>query len=280
MRGEGSPGLTVLLAGMLAVAAGCTGGTGASPAGGAEPPESRPAAPVQRPAFIVYQTSGRQVITDALGNTRETKPRRRIYASARALRTEDLDGAPPVIMRLDRKVMWFLETKEHRYNQQTFGQYAARFDADRKLLSGQLANRKLPPEKRRLLEGMLGRRQPRVTVENDPQPVEILGRRCRHVSYYEDGRLRIEEWVAENLALPCDLTEVRSLTGDFSKELLRRLRGRRGFGMKTRVFGRLPTVPRITETEVVKLELPEKLDEKLFELPAGYTKVVPRARRD
>ena len=63
---------------------------------------------------------------------------------------------------------------------------------------------------------MLGRRQPRVTVETGSRPVEILGRRCRHVSYYEDGRLRIEEWVAEDLALPCDLTEVRSLTGDFS----------------------------------------------------------------
>ncbi|MHC4914444.1 MAG: hypothetical protein ACYTGB_03050 [Planctomycetota bacterium] len=280
MNGEGSRSLTLLAAGVLVAAAGCTGGSGASPAGGAEPPPAGRAAPVQRPPFIVYETSGRQVITDALGNTREVKLRRKLFASARALRTEDLGGGPTVIMRLDRKVMWFLDAPARRYIQQTFGQYAARYDADRKLLSGQLSDTKLPPERRRALEVMLGRRQPRVTVENDPDPVEILGRKCRHVSYYEDGRLRVEEWVAEDLVLPCNLTEVRSLTGDFSKELLRRLHGRRGFGMRTRVIGRLPTLPRITETRVTELELPEKLDAKLFELPEGYTKLVPRPRRD
>jgi hypothetical protein len=117
-----------------------------------------------------------------------------------------------------------------------------------------------------------------VTVETDPEPVEILGRSCRHVTYFEDGVVRVEEWTCDEVSMPCDLTEVKALTGDFSRELLGRLRGRRGFGLKTKVTGRLPTLPRLTETEVVSLRTPEELDPALFELPAGCRKVVPGAR--
>lgn len=263
-------------AALLAVA-GCNGGGEPAPAGGGvEKPA--PAKPPQRPPFLVYETSGRKLLLDAFGKHREKKLAQKIYTAAHALRIEDRLGGPTVVLRLDRKVMWQIDEKSRTYREATFGELAAQVEHDKKLLSLQLKDRKLPAARRRALEVALGRRRPRVAVKTGEKPVPLLARQCRHVRYFEDGQLRIEEWVARDLVSPCDLTEVRALTGDFSRDLLRELQGRRGFGLKTRVVGRLPTVPRLTEIAVTELELPAKLDPTLFELPAGYKKAAPRRR--
>ncbi len=278
-----TPLLGALVFLLVAAAAGCRGG-GAEPPphpgkNGEAPAGKPPKPPAQRPRFLVYETKVRQVVTEALGRTRERKFRRRIYASAQALRTEDPAGGPTVIVRLDRKVMWQLDAAKRTYSQATFDQYAERFDNDRKLLSLQLKDKKMPAAKRRALEVILGIRRLEVVVKAEPEPVALLGRRCRRVRYYEGGALRVEAWAAEGLVSPCNLNAVLALTGDFSPELLKKLRGRPGFGLKTRIIGRLPTLPRITETEVTKLTLPEKLSPALFEIPAGYRKYVPPPRR-
>ncbi len=265
---------------LLAAATGCQGGgAGTPPKGGGNGDPAPAGKTVKRPKFLVYETKVRQVVTEALGRTRERKFRRKIYASAQALRTEDPAGGPTVIMRLDRKVMWQLDAKKRVYSQATFGEYAQRFENDRKLLSMQLRDKKLPAAKRRALEVLLGLRRPKVAVKVDPEPAVLLGRACRRVRHYEGGLLRVEAWAADGLVSPCNLNAVLALTGDFSPELLKKLRGRPGFGLKTRIVGRLPTLPRITETEVTSLKMPEKLSPALFEIPPGYRKYVPPSRR-
>ena len=257
---------------LSAVVAGCAGGE-ARPAG-------EPAREAARPAFLVYETTGRKIMTDAFDREQEVRLSQRIYASDKGLRTEtkvnvaDKAGAVGMvgILRLDRKLMWQLDPVERTYSEVTFAEAAESVRGVRELLGRRLADEKLSPEQRRGLEVALGRRQPKVEVKVDPETVEVLGRRCRHVSYFEDGQLRIEEWAAEDLVIPCDMSEVRALTGDFSPGLLKELKGRRSFALKFRIVGRLPAsgIPRLSEVEVTRLERPEKLDPALFEVPEGY----------
>ncbi len=270
---------------LSAVVAGCAGGE-ARPAG-------EPAREAARPAFLVYETTGRKIMTDAFDREQEVRLSQRIYASDKGLRTETTAGAADGagkagaagavgILRLDRKLMWQLDTAERAYSEVTFAEAAESVRGVRELLGRRLADEKLSPEQRRALEVALGRRQPKVEVKADPETVEILGRRCRHVRYFEDGQLRIEEWAAEDLVIPCDMSEVRALTGDFSPGLLKELKGRRSFALKFRIVGRLPAsgIPRLSEVEVTRLELPEKLDPALFEVPEGYrlAKAVSKTR--
>jgi hypothetical protein len=268
-----SPALWALLASAALLLAGCNGG-GTNGSNGS----IRRTDP-QRPAFLVYEATGRKTLVDALGNRKVVKLSQKVYASAAALRLVDRLSGTTDIMRLDRKVVWRLDREKRTYRRVTFGEYAAQVEGIKALLAHQLSDRKMSPAQRRSIQIAIGRIQPKVTVKVDPETVEILGRKCRHVSYYEDERLRIEEWVAEGLDLPCDLNEVRALSGDFSRELLKKLKGRRGFALKIRVLGRMPTRPRVEEREVTSVELPEKLDPNLFELPVGYTRDTGAPRR-
>ena len=281
-----SRAMVTFLAGLFLGTGGCFGGTGPDSGGGAgePPPSGKSAAPappeVRHPAFLVYEITGRKTVADDLGNKREAKVAQRISASAKALRTEDLNSAAVTIIRLDRKVMWQLDGERRAWREATFGELARQVEGVRKVLALSLKDESLGAEKRRRLELALGLRQPKVEVKTDPQGAELLGHKCRHVSYYEDGELRVQEWAAEDLASPCDLAEVQRLTGDFSAGLLEERRRRKGFALKTKVFGRLPTAPQAIETEVTKLETPEKLDPETFDIPKGYTQLKAPERRE
>jgi len=272
-----TPRLAALL--LLALAApACSSSGGQSPSAPA-PAAAEPApAEPKRPAFLVYEQKGRRLTVDAFGKPVETALRQKVLASAAALRTENLDDGGVEILRLDRKVMWRLSPDKKTYQQATFGELAAQVEGIKALLRRRLKDKDLPAAEKRALLVALGEARPQVTVESDPETVEMLGRRCRRVRYLEDGALRVEQWLAEDLASPADLGEVRALTGNFSAELLGKLAARRGFSLRTRVLGRLPAVqPRLAEQEVTALETPGKLDPALFEIPEGYSKSEPKA---
>ena len=271
------------------VLAGCAGGSGAPatpPAPGAPKPPAGPAAEPEtvKPPYLVYEAAGRRVSVDAFGKEREAKLSQKVYVGDKGLRTEiqgQGEGEKQLvgILRLDRKVIWQLDDAAKTYGQVTFGEAAGSIQGVKDLLARRLKDEQLAPEKRRALEVALGLKQPKVEVKADPEPVELLGRKCRHIRYYEDGELRIEEWAVQGLVVPCDLAEVRALTGDFSPGLLSELKRRRSFALKSRIIGRLPApgIPRLSEFEVTSLELPEKLDPKLFEIPEGYKLEKPGA---
>jgi hypothetical protein len=264
-------GKLTLFLGLALVFSGCNGG---GYNGGREnPPNGGTTRPdPKRPDFLIYASTSRKVLKDALGNRKVVRVKQQVKVSRTALRFDDPSGDSSNIIRLDRKVVWRLDHKKRTYMQGTFAQHAAQVEGVKKLLAGQLGNKKLSAAERRSIEIAIGRRQPKVTEKVDPQSVQLLGRKCRHISYYEDGKLRIEEWIADDVVLPCDLTELRSLTGDFSRDLLERLKAHRGLALKLRVLGRLPTSPRMEERTVTRVELPARLDAGLFELPADYTR--------
>jgi hypothetical protein len=269
------------LALLVLAAAGCAGGPGAPETG---PAPSGPGTEAARPPFLVYETTGRKVMVNAFDKEQEVKLSQRISASEKGLRTETktqglADPGPVGVLRLDRRLMWQINASERTYAEVTFAEAAESVRGVRELLAQRLKTEKFSPERRRALEVALGQRQPKVEVKADPETVELLGRKCRHVRYFEDGELRIEEWAAEGLVIPCDMSEVRALTGDFSPGLLKELKRRQSFALKARIIGRLPGsgIPRLSEFEVTKLELPEKLDPALFEVPAGYKLARPQA---
>jgi len=267
-----------LAPGLLLALIGCNGNKGGNgsddPSGGGST-RTVPA----RPEFLLYESNSRKVIEDALGNRKTVRVEQTVKVCRNALRFDDSSGKTSSIIRLDRKVVWRLDHVKRTYMQGTFAEHAAQVEGIKRLLATQLGDAKLSAAQRRSIEIAIGRRQPRVNEKVDPEPVRLLGHKCRHVSYFEDGNLRVEEWVADDVKLPCDLTELRRLTGDFSSDLLARLKARPGLALKLRVLGRLPTSPRLEERTVTRVALPAKLAPGLFELPPNYTRSRAPARR-
>ncbi len=227
-----------------------------------------------RPAFMVCRASGRREHPGAGGKSREKIFKHLIRASKYALRSDNIAEGSSEVVRLDQKLFLKFDHRRRTYTRMTFGEYAKMVEGLRAYIA-----RKIPKgataEDRYRLEVMIGRRRPLVKVEQVPGFKEMLGRKCRLIRYYEDRQLRLEEWVAEGLCMPCDLAEVRALSGDFSRELLEKIAARKGLSLKSRVIGRLPGRPRLEERTVSSLSFPDKLSPEIFEIPAGYRKVSP-----
>jgi len=261
------------LLGLLAaaLAAGCLG-SGSAGGAGADGATSDPA---RRPAFLVYETSGRKTVLNDLGRSSEIQIADRVWARAGAMRTEDRRSGRAAILRLDRKLYWDLDSGRHVCSEATFRDISAAADVDRRKLVAILTAAEQngsDPARRRQLETLRGQRQPVVEVKEDAERQVILGHPCRRLRFYEDGELRIDGWAAEDLDSPCDPGEFLAATGDFSPGLLAELRRRPGLFLRKKTYGRLLAVPRVAESEVVKLETPPQLDPALFEVPPGYTR--------
>jgi hypothetical protein len=228
-----------------------------------------------RPEFMICQANGRREYPGADGKSRTKVFLHTIRAAKYALRSDNKAEGLSEVVRLDQKLFLKFDHRRKTYARVTFGQYAKMVEGVRSYIAGHLLQ-KAEGQARARLEVLLGRRRPQIKVERVPGLKEILGRQCQLIRYYEDRQLRLEEWVASDLLMPCDLAEVRALSGDFSRELLQELSSRKGFSLKSRVIGRLPGRAPLEERTVTSLSFPDKLSPEIFEIPPGYRKVTPR----
>lgn len=261
------PALVVPALAAALLAAGCLG----SGDPGAPPGSSR------RPAFLVYEYSVRKVMVNDLGRESESRTVERVSVRAGAMRTEDTRTGRAVVLRMDRKASWGLDPAARTFVEITFRDQAAIADSGRRrtvaiLMAAEESGS--DPARRRRLETLLGKRQPVVEVREDAERQTILGHPCRRLRFFEDGELRIDGWAAEDLELPCDLADFMAVTGEYSPGLIAELRRRPGLFLRKQSYGRmlLSEVPRMTESEVTRLETPAALPPETFEVPAGFAR--------
>jgi len=226
---------------------------------------------VVRAGEITYGAVSQRVVRDPLGRETTVEFRQRVHARPEALRTENLGSGKVTIVLLGERRMIELDPKEKTFRTISFDRLRRSVDAHLKLLEARLRDRRrrLSRSQRSRILGILGRRRVRVQVDRSKETVELLGRACTKVTYREDGIIRIEEWVTEEVERCVDLTPLLEITGEFSKELLAAKRRQKGFALKSVVHGRLAISPLRTTNTVESLDV-KPLDDALFKVPEGY----------
>ena len=229
------------------------------------------------------------------GTLREVVERKTVYLAGDRARLEDEYGEA-LIVRLDRREVIEIDDVLENYERKTFKKLRARWKsinaqlleqveetpptrvADRADIIDQFTNGEekwqqvwdLPegPERERLVRKYcLPDDPPEVEVSVTEEKKKILDRECVRYEAAEDDVVTDSAWIAVKLRFDASYYEFMELRGWLGKALAEALREVKGLPLWTSM--RLRTGFEIElRTKSIR---EEKLDESLFEVPAGYT---------
>ena len=196
------------------------------------------------------------------------------------------------IVRLDKKMIYQIDSNEKTYSEMTFDQWEAemkkmgqKMDAQMDELQKKMQD--MPEEQRKMMEQMMGsqmagkkNKDAKIDVTKTGESKQIAGMGCTRYSVTKDGKEAIALWATKDLkgydAMRKDMEEfsARMMTSDFQgmKGLAEAIKKVDGFPMETDMQGGV-------KIEVTKVQRQE-IAANEFEVPAGYTKLKPKSMDD
>jgi hypothetical protein len=206
------------------------------------------------------------------------------YYMPHMFRSEAKDMGDITIVRLDKKMIYQIDTNEKTYSEMTFDEWeaqmkkmGAKMDARMDELKKKMEN--MPEQQRKMMEQMMGAqmaaktKDAKIDVVKSGESKEISGFGCTKYSITKDGKETLTLWVTKDLKgydnMRKDMEEFtsRMMASDFQgmKSYADAIKKVDGFPMETDMQGGL-------KVEVTKLER-KNIPASEFEVPAGYTKV-------
>lgn len=193
------------------------------------------------------------------------------------------DDGESMIVRLDKEVLYTINTKDKTYSEITFAELETLLQrmsskSDERMAAMQEKMKNMPEEQRKMMEKMMGDKMPgkakdavvEVTKAGDKKTVS--GFDCTKYVVTRDGKEQMELWATKEVkvfdSMRKDFDEytkrMSALNPMLGKGYFDALRKVDGFPMETHM-GDIVTVV----TKIEKRSFPESE----FEVPAGYTKV-------
>jgi hypothetical protein len=196
---------------------------------------------------------------------------------SKKLRTSsDADNAIAIV-RGDKEIVYTINPKEKTYSEMTFAEVEAMMsEMTEQLAKVQEQLKDLPPEQRKMLEGLMGGtvKERDGKLKSTGEKKTIAGYSCEKVILVEGDEEKGTFWVAKDASLRQPAKDWSMLMDRLAKGPMAKILGRSseldGFLMES-TYGGISMV-------TTRLEK-QSLDDAEFEVPAGYRKVEARRMR-
>lgn len=210
------------------------------------------------------------------------------YYMPQKFKTSSADMGNTMIFRLDKKMIYQIDANEKTYSEMTFDEWEAQMKTMGQKMNAQMDELRkqmesMPEEQRKMMEKMMGNqmmgkgKDVKVEVQKTGESKKIAGYGCTKYSITSEGKEMMALWATKDLkaydAMRKDMEEfsTRMLAADFQggKGLAEAVKKVDGFPMQTDMQGGV----KVVVTKVERKEVPSSE----FDVPAGYTKVKPKA---
>jgi hypothetical protein len=197
-------------------------------------------------------------------------------------------GKSVTIFRLDKEMMYLIDTQKKEYSEMTFAELEAFTKKANKELEGKMAEmneqlKNMPPEQRKAMEQMMGNagmggQNVKIDVMKTAERKTISGYACVKYAMKGDGKEIGSVWTTTGVP---DFSSMQKDMKEFSQrmaaqmpkagEMVAAMKKVEGFPVQTTIAGMTTTVTKIEKKVVAASE---------FEVPAGYKKVTPKKLTD
>jgi hypothetical protein len=210
------------------------------------------------------------------------------YYMPHMFKSSTMDMGNMIIVRLDKKLIYQVDSNEKTYSEMTFDEWEAQMkkmgekrDAQMDELRKKMET--MPEEQRKMMEQMMGdkmgagkSKDAKIDVTKTSENKKIGGYGCTKYSVARDGKETLALWATKDLkgydTMRKDMEEFtsRMMATDFQgmKSYAEAIKKVDGFPMEADMQGGI-------KMEVSKVER-KNLAASEFEVPAGYTKVKPK----
>ncbi|MBN1808885.1 MAG: hypothetical protein JW909_07425 [Planctomycetes bacterium] len=218
---------------------------------------------------LVYKQVSTRTFRDAVGKEKSEVLHQTIIAARDAIltQTEELDVI--TVLRPAEGTLCQYDPRRNIYAVMSVQAGREKIQQYKSLLSKHYD--RMDRSKKERLAVVLGKVRPRAKALSEKKTSPVAGYDTRKVSFYENGRLRMEFWLTDAFDFGADMTPLLEATGEFSRELLALKRKERGFAMRSRVFPVLEINPQVENevTEVCRRDVPDDM----FLIPEGFKRV-------
>ena len=193
------------------------------------------------------------------------------------------DDGESMIVRLDKEVMYTINTKDKTYSEMTFAEIEKLMQrmtskSDEKMAALQEKMKNMPEEQRKMMEKMMGdkmqskAKESVIDVTNAGDKKTISGFGCTKYVVTRDGQEQMELWATKDVkifdAMRKDFEEytkrMAAMNPMAGKGYFEAMRKVEGFPIETHMGDIVTVVTKIEKRSIPGSE---------FEVPAGYTKV-------
>jgi hypothetical protein len=188
------------------------------------------------------------------------------------------------IFRLDKEMMYLIDTQKEEYSEMTFAEMEANAKkANKKLEEMNEKLKNLPPEQRKMMEQMMGKaamggQNAKIDVIKTAEKKNISGYICIKYAMKEDTTEIGSVWTTTGVpdfgSMQKDMKEFgQRMAAQMPKagEMVEAMKKVEGFPVQTTIAGITTTVTKIENKVAAASE---------FEVPAGYKKVPPKNFKD
>ncbi len=188
--------------------------------------------------------------------TAASKIRMKVYVRGRMVRAEDVDSKRVVIARLDKSVIWGINPDEKTYTELSIRDLADDVHDARRSA------------------GVTETSKAHIAVSGSEEMEDVAGYACRKSVLSANNEPVMHTWNTLSLEIPekAVLFDFSLALGEFPKALIDTARALPGFPMRMKAIKAIGVGKFEAFREVVAIKL-DPLDPKMFELPAGLTKV-------
>jgi GLPGLI family protein len=193
-----------------------------------------------------------------------------------------------MIFRLDKEMMYMVDTEKKEYSEMTFAEMEAYAKKANKKLEGKMAEmneqlKNMPPEQRKAMEDMMGSvgmggKNAKIDVTKTTEKKTISGYTCIKYVMKENGKEIGNVWTTTGVpdfsAMQKDIKEFsQRMAAQMPKagEMVVAMKKVDGFPVQTTIAGITTIVTKIEKKTAAASE---------FEVPAGYKKVAPKNLTD
>lgn len=209
----------------------------------------------------------------------------KIFHKPGMMKVVDLNAGEMMILRLDKEVIWQVDTKESTYAEVTFAEMEEASDERKKQMAKTEVEmmkemKDMPPEQRKHVEKMMGSKmstlmgseeEVELSLKRTYEKENVNGYNCEHVVVTVNNDPFIDMWITDKFDLGGALFNFYKKMNIFKYEPTKELREFKGFPIKTvhTMDMGMGTVKNVTTVTKV---IATSLKETEFDVPKGFQK--------
>lgn len=202
----------------------------------------------------------------------------KVFYKIGKMKIDNLSTGKIIIIRLDKELMWNLDSKTKAYSEMTFAEMDQNLAKAQSAMKEQMS--KMDPEQRKMMEKMMGKKMSdifgseasmEITLKRSGKKQKVMDYDCEQVIMYMNNEPLLEMWMTDKYDLGSEFLELYHRMGLMKGNLSDEAQKIRGISMLTKTafdtgIGKMETTIRVTRI------VPTSVPDSEFEVPRGYTK--------
>lgn len=202
----------------------------------------------------------------------------KVFYKSGKMKMANLSTGKIIIIRLDKELMWNLDSKTKVYSEMTFAEMEQNMAQAQSSMKEQM--KQMDPEQRKMMEKMMGKKMSDmfgteggmdITLKRSGKKQRVLDYDCEQVIMFLNNEPLLEMWMTDKYDLGTEFLELYHRMGLMKGKLSEEAKKIRGLSLLTKTtfetgMGKIESTTKVTRI------VPTSVSDSEFEVPQGYTK--------